>query len=258
MPVLGDILVYRGVEPVPGRIVAYEVDSLGRWMIAVELSRKVASIYRVNVNDKPSQNVEFLGSRQVIFEVPSQMRRSSLQVFLSTAKIQVLADVKLRDLGTSPDSKQTVSVSIGLGIAPKVSDDMDEAVQRCIRFLMMSEDVLNRDRGGGLLQMRRRGLMPENVALRYVSSACTKYNRFRSSRRRTTGWRVLSVVPLKVHYTTWEDAQSSLGLIPLSGVDFSGIPGGDQDADEKVLSIALRMTVARGDAETTLSSAVSL
>jgi hypothetical protein len=230
------------------------------WWVSVELSRPIAAVWRVVVNNVTATWVDFLGSRQVMFSVPDAARKRSdtLIPFLQAAVIQIQADVHLRDLGVSSDSSQIVSVSVGFGIAPKISDSMEEGVQRCIRFLLMSKDPLRAGRGAGLLNIKRRGMITEESARRMISDACTQYNAYPHRRRGNSRWTVVRVQPLRVRYSTWSVVEQEWGLVPLSGSDLAGRAIGETQSDERVLTASLKLDVARGELDATVGSAITL
>ena len=260
MTTRGDLLMYRGVEPVPGKFLSYAEDDNG-WKVVVELNRPVAAIWRVEVNGYNATTVDFLGLRVVVFYIPEQAIRKgeSLTGFLQNSVIRILADTYLRDLGTSPDSNQLVSVSIGFGTSPQISDKMEEAVQRCIRFLLMSDDPMQPDRGGRILQMRKRGLLPVSVAQRMIETACQAWNRYPRRTRSSARWNVRQVQPISVRYLTWDLIEKEWGLVPLSeSSDLSGRQPSSAQGRDRVLATTLRMTVTRGDESAELASAITV
>jgi len=259
MTTRGDLILYRGIEPVPGKFLKY-TDTDGVWKVVVQLSRAVASIYRVEIDHTAASDVEFYGGRVVAFIIPETLRRSgeSLTGFLQNSTIRIFADARLRELGTTPDTPQTVSVSVGMGAAPVLESSLEEAVQRCIRFLLMGKDPLRPDRGGQLLQMRRRGLLTEAVAHRMVETACHSWNTYPRRVRAVSRWTVQHTKPFRVRYLTWSQVEDAWGLVPLGDTDLVGRSLTASQSDERVLAVTLKMQVVQGDDVVELASAVTI
>jgi len=259
MSTRGDLLLYHGVEPVPGKIVSYAVDG-SDWIVGIELTRPVAAIFMVKINDHPSEDVAFYGKRYVRAVIPTRARSGSsaktLPTFLSAARVQVIADAYLRPMADLGDARQTMSMALGFGLAPVISDGMEEALQRAVRFLVMSSDPLIPNRGGGLLSLKRQGLGTESVATRLVSMACDRYNRYVSAGTNSSRWRVSRVTPSGVKLLTWSDLKRELGLTAL--LDTSGALAEGFESDESVLMVKLRHLVVRGDTSVQVASAVTL
>jgi hypothetical protein len=96
------------------------------------------------------------------------------------------------------------------------------------------------------------------MALRLISMACDRYNKYPAHYRNTSLWKVIKVKPLRVKYSTWRDVQEDWGLIPLSGSDVSGWSDDANGLTDPVLTASLKLDVRQGDTDVDLASAITL
>jgi len=256
----GDFLVYQSVVPVPGSIISYVVDDVGQWVVSLKLTRPVSAVYRVLFNRIASTDVTFYGRRYLKAVIPDRARDASkttnIQTFLVNAQTQVIAEKKLRPNSTALSKKDISSLSIGFGLAPHMDTGIDLALQKAIRFLLISDAPLRGAQKGGLLALRKRPLMVETVALRAVTMACEKYNRYARKNRAYSRWQVVQVNPLSVQYTTWDDLEQDLGNFPLAG-DLGDRLDGSYDGTARILSISLKHKLVYGEQGVDIASAIS-
>lgn len=257
MAVTGDLLVYRGVEPVGGTVRSYS-DQNDIWSVIIELERPVSSLYRVRFGWWDCLDVEFYGRTLIKAIVPDTARRgsgaASLQDLLLEQTLAIDAEARFRSLTAPAGSKTLTSMALGFGVSPRADDGLEEALQRAIRFLMISRDPLDDSRGGGLRAIHRRPLISEAVARRMVSMACQRYNRY-APRIPTGVWKVEKIIPGRVKFTSAELLQQELGQTMLSR-ELGVSPDGTYDGTERVLSIGLKHTISQ--AGTTLEAASAL
>lgn len=227
--IVGDLLIYRGMQPVLATLRGYNEESRELFL---ETKERVTTVGRVTVNRWPAASVQFYGERIIGVGVPPQIT-GPLSSLATTLRVSILALSRIGQ--TVRPGQPPSSISLGFGQSTEVEEGAEEALQRAIRFLLMAPDPLEPNRGGGLLVSLRTPLLSEDQVKRLVLLACTRYGSYVSKAPATSKWTVQEITPRSVQRVPLRTLAAEIGVIPLGDtVDSAPI-----DETEIVYSISL-------------------
>lgn len=187
---MNDILLYQSVTVVPGTVIM----SLGvaENTVSVRLAVPVVDPVDVTVDGEAGSIVDILGSDVLLVRIPPKV------VVSSQTKVVVYCRSPLSEAS----SEHPTLTRVTLGDTVRTASDVEDAVQRAMRFL-------HRSSGGDLLSLRRSGVTVQSAQAK-ISIALSRLTRAASSIK-ATGARVESAKLLAVRQVTAAEAKDRYG-----------------------------------------------